>query len=67
MPLVSTAAWHGHIVAEPRGERGFGYDPHFYIDTLGCTAAELNPLEKARFSHRGKAVRDLCKQLGQLR
>jgi len=67
MPLVSTAAWHGHIVVDPRGERGFGYDPHFYIDTLGCTAAQLNPLEKARFSHRGKAVRDLCKQLGQLR
>lgn len=66
-PLVSTASWHGRIIDDPRGEGGFGYDPHFYIDSLERTAAELKPEEKGRLSHRGQAVRELCKQLTQRR
>ncbi|MCZ6711716.1 MAG: RdgB/HAM1 family non-canonical purine NTP pyrophosphatase [Gammaproteobacteria bacterium] len=66
-PLVATASWSGRIVTDPRGDGGFGYDPHFYIDSLERTAAELTPAEKARLSHRGRAVRSLCTQLQQLR
>lgn len=66
-PLVSTASWHGRIIDDARGENGFGYDPHFYIDALECTAAELKPEEKGQLSHRGQAVRGLCKQLKQHR
>jgi len=66
-PLVSIARWHGRIVSTPRGDGGFGYDPHFYIDELGRTAAELTASEKAQHSHRGKAMRKLCKQLEQAR
>lgn len=64
-PLVSTACWSGRILPAPRGDGGFGYDPHFFIEALGRTAAELTALEKSRLSHRGKAVRDLCRQLEQ--
>ena len=62
-PVVSTASWHGRIVDEPSGAGGFGYDPHFYIDSLQRTAAELTPPEKSQLSHRGKAVRELCRNL----
>jgi XTP/dITP diphosphohydrolase len=62
-PLVSTASWHGRINTEPRGEGGFGYDPHFYIEELNRTAAELTADEKRRHSHRGQAVGQLCEQL----
>lgn len=64
-PLVATARWHGVILAEPRGASGFGYDPHFYIDSLGCTAAELPAGEKNRASHRGQAMAALLEQLRQ--
>lgn len=52
----------GLITEECRGERGFGYDPVFYVPELGRTLAELSPEEKNRVSHRAKAflkLRDL--------
>jgi XTP/dITP diphosphohydrolase len=46
----------GVIALEPRGKRGFGYDPIFYLPELGKTMAEL-PLEiKNKISHRGRAA-----------
>jgi XTP/dITP diphosphohydrolase len=45
----------GVIVAEPRGENGFGYDPIFFYPPLGRTLAELDVDDKSRVSHRGKA------------
>lgn len=47
----------GRIVEAPRGRNGFGYDPLFWVDELGCTTAQLSTDEKNRISHRGKAVR----------
>ena len=38
---------------------GFGYDPVFFDPTLRCTAAELEPAQKNRVSHRGMALRRL--------
>jgi XTP/dITP diphosphohydrolase len=64
VPLMATAAWNGHIVADPSGAGGFGYDPHFFVDEMGCTAAELDPKVKNEISHRGQAMRSLCVQLG---
>ncbi len=46
----------GVITLEPRGERGFGYDPVFYLPQLGRTMAELPLEEKNRLSHRGQAA-----------
>ena len=66
-PLIAHGTWHGHIVAEPRGSNGFGYDPIFYVPTHGCTAAELAPAEKNRISHRGQAMQDLLRKLAALK
>jgi XTP/dITP diphosphohydrolase len=46
----------GVILTAPRGQGGFGYDPLFYYPPLGRTFAELTEAEKARVSHRGRAV-----------
>lgn len=48
---------HGVILHAPRGQYGFGYDPLFYIPSLGKTTAELQPEEKAKVSHRGQAFK----------
>ena len=47
----------GIIIDQPRGNNGFGYDPHFYLPDRGKTTAELNPEEKNKISHRGQATR----------
>jgi XTP/dITP diphosphohydrolase len=63
-PLVAEGIWRGEIARAPRGANGFGYDPLFFIPSLGKTAAELPPEEKNRISHRGIALQKL---LGLLR
>jgi XTP/dITP diphosphohydrolase len=45
----------GELIREERGGGGFGYDPIFYVPSLGRTVAELPEVEKNRISHRGKA------------
>lgn len=47
----------GRILAAPRGQNGFGYDPMFYFPEIGKTFAELSAEEKALYSHRGAAFR----------
>lgn len=54
---VFEAVKEGEIV-EPRGERGFGYDPIFLLPELGKTYAELEPERKNRVSHRGLVLAD---------
>ena len=52
----------GRIIREPRGSGGFGYDVVFVADEhadAGLTSAELEPAEKDRISHRGRALREL--------
>lgn len=58
-PLIACGSWRGEIIDVPRGNGGFGYDPHFLVPERGLTAAELDPGEKNRMSHRGQAVRQL--------
>jgi len=55
-PLIATARWHGRIVDAARGNGGFGYDPHFQVDGLNLTAAQLSAPLKNQISHRGKAA-----------
>lgn len=62
-PVIADGRWHGEIIASPRGENGFGYDPHFLIPVLGKTTAELDPQEKNTLSHRGQALRVLVEKL----
>lgn len=56
----------GLITETPRGSAGFGYDPYFLSDDLGCTFGEADPAEKSRVSHRGRAFRELAAQLGSV-
>lgn len=46
----------GQIAYEPAGANGFGYDPIFYVPEFGKTTAELDPEEKNKVSHRGRAL-----------
>lgn len=62
-PIIATARWHGVIVRDPRGSGGFGYDPHFFLPELGCSAAELPAAQKNRLSHRGQAMASLLDAL----
>jgi len=62
-PLICQGTWEGLILRESRGAHGFGYDPVFLVPTHGCTAAELDPGEKNRISHRGQALRELHRLL----
>lgn len=57
---------HGEIIPEERGTGGFGYDPIFYIPTLGRTMAELTIEEKNRLSHRAQAVKNATPILRQV-
>ncbi|MEO8384521.1 MAG: RdgB/HAM1 family non-canonical purine NTP pyrophosphatase [Betaproteobacteria bacterium] len=65
-PLIATGEWHGEIIATPRGQGGFGYDPHFLLPAHGCTAAELSSDIKNRISHRGKAMQALAEKLREM-
>lgn len=64
-PMVATAAWHGEIIDEPRGQGGFGYDPHFWVPERGCTSAELPRLQKNAISHRGQAMSSMLDLIRQ--
>jgi XTP/dITP diphosphohydrolase len=61
--LVRSGACAGEVVIEPRGEKGFGYDPHFWLPDLGRTMAELSLEEKNRLSHRAAAFAALSRAL----
>jgi len=63
LPLVAEGLWHGEIARAPRGANGFGYDPLFFLSAYGKTAAELDPAEKNRISHRGRALARLLELL----
>lgn len=47
----------GFIAFEARGDRGFGYDPVFFVPECKVTMAELDPEVKNRISHRARALR----------
>lgn len=49
----------GFIAFEPRGRKGFGYDPLFLVPRYGRTFAELEPEEKNKISHRFLAMQKM--------
>jgi XTP/dITP diphosphohydrolase len=56
-PLTWDGTFAGEFIPEPRGEGGFGYDPHVLLPELGQTVAELPAAVKHSRSHRGQALR----------
>lgn len=65
-PLVAMGRWPGEILAELKGEGGFGYDPLMFIPELGQTVAELASAQKNRLSHRALAAADLVRQMREV-
>jgi XTP/dITP diphosphohydrolase len=57
----------GIILDVPRGTNGFGYDPLFYFSQIQKTFAELIAEEKAGYSHRGVAFRNLLEWISKSR
>lgn len=53
----------GYIGWKMAGANGFGYDPVFYVDTYGCSTAELTREQKNACSHRGNALRAMKEEL----
>jgi XTP/dITP diphosphohydrolase len=58
-------ACEGIITFQPMGEQGFGYDPVFLIPEYGKTFAQMEPREKHRISHRGRALERLRERLAE--
>jgi len=54
----------GRIALTAEGRGGFGYDPVFVADEIGVTFAAAAVADKARVSHRARAVRALGEALG---
>lgn len=53
---TAEGACEGVIGFTPKGDRGFGYDPLFYLPEYDQTFAELDLDLKNRISHRGQAL-----------
>lgn len=53
----------GTITREPRGKKGFGYDPVFIPEGHVRTFAEMHEEEKNAISHRSRALKGLQKYL----
>lgn len=60
--VLAEGVLDGRIADEPRGSKGFGYDPIFEVD--GKTLAEMTPEEKNALSHRARAIRALVEAVG---
>ncbi len=63
VPEIVEATCEGFVLAEPRGDGGFGYDPLFYSTELQMSFGEAPPGAKHRVSHRGRAFRALIEVL----
>ena len=56
----------GVLTREPAGDNGFGYDPLFYFPEFDKTFAQLNMEEKAKVSHRGKALAEVISEMDKI-
>ncbi len=61
--IVARGECKGHMIYQPKGSNGFGYDPLFVPDGYDRTFAELSGAEKNRISHRAIALQNLRRKL----
>jgi len=59
LELVAEGSVKGIITKKPKGNKGFGYDPIFYVPETKKTFAEMSINEKQKISHRSKAIINL--------
>ena len=62
-PLIAVGRVRGEILREPKGTNGFGFDPIMFIPELGHTFAQLPPVVKNSYSHRGRATQQMLDML----
>ncbi len=55
----------GYISIEPRGDKGFGFDPIFIPEGSDMTFAEMSIDEKNKYSHRARSVSKALEKLGR--
>jgi XTP/dITP diphosphohydrolase len=65
-PLIAFGRWEGEVLASPRGQAGFGYDPLLFIPALGTTVAELEPAVKNAHSHRAQAAAQMRRLMAEV-
>lgn len=63
---VTEGVVEGWLTDAPRGTNGFGYDPIFVPEGYELTTAQMNPDEKDKISHRGRALRALAPVIAAL-
>ena len=61
LELVAEGSVKGIITEKPKGNKGFGYDPIFYVPKLKKTFAEMDINEKQKISHRAQSISNLQK------
>jgi len=61
--VVRSGTCEGVLLSKAQGTGGFGYDPLFFLPSLGRTMAEIDLVEKNRLSHRATAFRALAQAL----
>jgi len=64
--IETSGTLEGRIIDTARGDNGFGYDPIFWVPSVGKTVAELESEEKNAVSHRGNAIRQFKPMLREL-
>jgi XTP/dITP diphosphohydrolase len=67
--IVTRGTCRGRIATEPRGSRGFGYDPIFEPESEppgGRTLGLWSAAEKHAISHRARAARRMAPRLIEL-
>ena len=63
--ITFAGACEGKLLSERQGDGGFGYDPLFLPDESELTFAEISLDEKAKISHRARALTKLISWLKQ--
>ena len=62
-PIIAEGTWEGRILEQLRGDPGFGSGSLFFVPTHNMAAAQMDPQEKNRISHRGQALQHLLERL----
>lgn len=56
----------GSITREKTGDKGFGYDPIFWVNSARATFAQMSTEEKNKLSHRARAVKKAVEELRRI-
>ncbi|ALN82295.1 non-canonical purine NTP pyrophosphatase, RdgB/HAM1 family [Lysobacter antibioticus] len=65
-PVIAEGIWHGRILRQRQGDRGFGYQPVFYDTEYNVSAGEIDDALKNRVSHRARALAALRERLPEV-